>query len=257
MGVILSMLVNDVVDVQFFKKKMMELGYLRPSKKQGRPRGLGMEPESRTVYVLDHNKIVNDIYHGRDGISSNDPQYFYTCMAYYLHRLKKNIQSFTDMMLTTSMSQWVDTGKRYGLDLHWKEVYAYFDKASRRLFKEIFAENAPNSWSQNYNDFYGGSGRGTAEEPVRTAPTGGLDEFVNFAVTLGADASLARSDPKKVYRQLAIKNHPDLNPDNPQAENNFKQLSNLWSRIEGMFRQGPRTARNWLQRIVLGIATRC
>ena len=45
---------------------------------------------------------------------------------------------------------------------------------------------------------------------------------------LGISRSAATAEIKKAYRQLALKYHPDRNPDNPEAENTFKEISNAF-----------------------------
>ncbi|XP_016104083.1 dnaJ homolog subfamily C member 5-like isoform X1 [Sinocyclocheilus grahami] len=45
-------------------------------------------------------------------------------------------------------------------------------------------------------------------------------------VVLGVDKNTAPEDIKKSYRKLALKFHPDKNPDNPEAVEKFKEINN-------------------------------
>ncbi|MCK4924517.1 MAG: molecular chaperone DnaJ [Spirochaetes bacterium] len=45
---------------------------------------------------------------------------------------------------------------------------------------------------------------------------------------LGIDRSASEEDIKKAYRKLAVKFHPDKNPDNKQAEENFKEATEAY-----------------------------
>ncbi|WP_335964898.1 J domain-containing protein [Galbibacter sp. PAP.153] len=50
-------------------------------------------------------------------------------------------------------------------------------------------------------------------------------EFIDYYKVLDLDKSASTADIKKAYRKLARKYHPDLNPNNKEAEIKFKQLN--------------------------------
>ncbi len=45
---------------------------------------------------------------------------------------------------------------------------------------------------------------------------------------LGVSKNVNKDDLKKAYRQIALDNHPDRNPDNPQAEERFKEAAEAY-----------------------------
>ena len=47
----------------------------------------------------------------------------------------------------------------------------------------------------------------------------------NFYATLGVPQNATKEEIKKAYKKLARDNHPDLNPDNPEADRKFKEVS--------------------------------
>jgi molecular chaperone DnaJ len=50
----------------------------------------------------------------------------------------------------------------------------------------------------------------------------------DYYEVLGLDRSATSEDIKKVYRKLAFKYHPDKNPDDPDAEERFKQVTEAY-----------------------------
>ena len=50
--------------------------------------------------------------------------------------------------------------------------------------------------------------------------------------TLGLDSLATMEEIKTAYRALAMKYHPDRNPDNKEAENKFKEIQTAYEILE-------------------------
>ncbi len=53
-------------------------------------------------------------------------------------------------------------------------------------------------------------------------------EYKDYYKTLGVSRSASDGEIKKAYRSLALKYHPDRNPDNPGAEEKFKEINEAY-----------------------------
>ena len=50
----------------------------------------------------------------------------------------------------------------------------------------------------------------------------------DFYEILGVNKSSSQEEIKKAYRKLAIKYHPDINPDDKAAEDKFKEAAEAY-----------------------------
>ena len=50
-------------------------------------------------------------------------------------------------------------------------------------------------------------------------------EFKDYYKILGVEKDATKEEIKKAYRKLALKYHPDRNPDNKEAEEKFKEIT--------------------------------
>src|SRR5260370_40346033 len=53
-------------------------------------------------------------------------------------------------------------------------------------------------------------------------------EFRDYYKNLGVPRNASEADIKSAYRKLARKHHPDVNPNNKEAENQFKEINEAY-----------------------------
>ena len=50
-------------------------------------------------------------------------------------------------------------------------------------------------------------------------------DFIDYYKTLGLNKNATEKEIKDAYRKLARKYHPDINPNNKEAEHKFKEIN--------------------------------
>jgi molecular chaperone DnaJ len=53
----------------------------------------------------------------------------------------------------------------------------------------------------------------------------------DYYEVLGVNRDATEEELKKAYRKLAMKHHPDRNPDNPKAEEQFKEAKEAYETL--------------------------
>src|SRR5882672_910036 len=53
----------------------------------------------------------------------------------------------------------------------------------------------------------------------------------DYYEVLGLNRDASEEEIKKAYRKLAMKHHPDRNPDNPNAEEHFKEAKEAYEML--------------------------
>lgn len=196
-------------DLDFFKKKLLSLGYIKP--RRAKRTGIGMVPQESITMILNSNKIIQDVH--KDHRLSSSPYFFFTAIAYMMHRLKAGNISFMPITLIDNIRYLSGSLKRYGLNISTQELDGYIENLASKLLQEITGEKARGTAWDNWQQFYGGKVDDTddsAEIQYNNMPA--LNKFVQFAVNLGIDEERARVNPKSVFRELAMKFNTDINP---------------------------------------------
>jgi DnaJ-class molecular chaperone len=53
-------------------------------------------------------------------------------------------------------------------------------------------------------------------------------EYKDYYKILGLDKAASDKEVKKAFRKLARQYHPDMNPDDPKAEDRFKEINEAY-----------------------------
>jgi hypothetical protein len=199
---------------------LKERGYIRPSKRQKQNIGLAT-PES-IRWIVDSEKIKDAIY--GYGYLHKMPEFFYTVIAYWVHRKKNNIpislgQRFGWDQLSSAMDTWAKAMKSFGYEVNWKEVEAAVESIGSQIYDEILGNSKQD---ENVDSI--------SNDKIKDP---NVLSFLQFAEEHGIDTTnvMEENRLKTVYLGLAKQLHPDLNKDKEFAEEDTAQLTRLWQAI--------------------------
>lgn len=236
---------NKSIDIEHILQKIKEMNYIRPHRGQ-KQTGPGMTMGDEIKWVLDAEKIRNDIY-GK-GFLKSSPDFFYTVIAYYVLKAKTDQWSWTDMILMSSIRDWIIIMKKFGETFDMFEIKSTISAIGKEILYMVFGQESQTRSEQYYNFYYGGGFFGDeSEEKIQNQTSGGaISNLENFARKLGFDPT--GLTPKRLYRALTKLTHPDVNPTNPKAKEQFQELGRIWDVIPDAFKQ----ASNWYDKITIG-----
>jgi hypothetical protein len=215
-------------------EELKNRNYIRPHKRQKQSAGLSTGDEIK--WVIESKKIVNEAY-GSDAYLSHTPEFFYTVVAYRLHRYARNISTFTDMMLVDAISDFTSTMKRNGFNLDFREISHKIDIISMAILKMIQKDMASDEES-GYS------------KPSKESITSALRGFADFAEQHGVDTENLENNVKNIYRSLAKQLHPDLYTDPAEKDKKtkeFQQLQAIYDELPSQYK----AANNWYNRIII------
>lgn len=198
-------------------------------------------------WVLNSKQIVDEIYSG--GFNSNLPNYFFTVLAYFMHRELKGISSFTDIMLMDSLRVWRNSLSKFGFDLKMDEIENIVTKIGRALLKKYWngfnSQNEKNEYFRNnWDKDWNSSSENKNNNYQQQNQASSLDLFKNFAEKLGIDPIGIENGARKVYYKILKLIHPDLEQDPVEKDKKTemtKELNNIWDKMPEIYK----TSSNW------------
>ncbi len=239
-----SYIVSKSPDVETLIRELNSYGYIRPHKRQKQSVGIGRGEEIK--WVIDSKKIVDDTY---SWSKSKYPEFFYTVLAYYIHRKIRGIWSWSDMMLMDVLRSWYRTMVRFGSTFKFDEIEAALSSIGNAIINRIYGRTTKEQANDDFKkwmdgeDFGAGGTGGNIMDQVGTQVTlAELREFLSFAKQYNIDLSDVENigeHVKDIYRALAKKVHPDLHMSPEQkekAEEEFKNLQGIWSRVPSKYK---------------------
>ena len=198
MADILNRINDNNIDVPFFKQKLMEFGYIRPSKK-GKNLGEEMVPQGAIKLIIDDKAIREtalDYQH--------DYNYVYSAIAYYLMRMKHNNIGWMPFSISDTIRHAYEIIARFA-DPNLTEMnFAKFIKeVTQAIFSDLMNKTY-RSREEIYNDFYSGNYSGDTSGVPR-ATNNALMDFARYVNDLGGNPDIAINNPVVSFREMSKK----------------------------------------------------
>jgi len=232
-------------DADMALRILQNKGYIRPHKRQKQSPGITVGDEIH--WVIDSKKIVNDAYNTQS-YASRMPEYFYSVLAYYVHRKVRGIWSWTDMMLMEVMDVWYRRMKEMGATFSFKDVERAIEFIGNIIVGKIYGETKEEKNKRFFEDFYGGQ---QGYKPESSSFIGGIADFANFAKQYGVEVeNITEENAKDIYRTLVKNLHPDLQQDpvkKDEMTERFKKLQMIWDTVPDQYKK----ADNWYERSII------
>lgn len=215
-------------------KKVQQMGYIRPHKRQ-KQTGPGLTMGEEIKWVVDSKKIVNDAYGGNNYLN-NSPEFFYAVIAYYIHRKVRGIWSWSDMMLVSAMNDWERTAKKMGSSIDFRQLNSVVEKIGDDIVSKIFSGKTKEQKEREFSDWFY-NGKDPSNDSV-SSDNSALKAFSDFAESQGISPEGIESNLKKIYRMLAMALHPDTKPleQKDEFEGKFKKLQQLYEEIPEQYK---------------------
>jgi len=238
---IAKMIEANFDNIEFFKRELMKRQFVRPSKR-GKKVGPGMVPMGVFKLIIDDKAIRNAAFK-RD----NSPDYFYSALAYNLMRIKHGNIGFMPILLIDAYRDVSRTVTRYGHNISPTQVADFIDNTARKLYADLTGRTYK-SWDERWTEFYSGWGTsGTSVAPGQVISPGAIQDWISFVSNYGFGEEEARNNAKIVYRQLALRLHPDVyQGDKEEGERLFKELDDKYKSLPPDMQKG---ASNWYRKI--------
>lgn len=184
--------------------------------------------------------------------TQNSVENYYGTIAYWLSRMKRNVTSFTEMMLTMTISELHKIMERSGYDITYDEIESYLDRLVRTVYEQLFGEKPGRSAREAYEDFYGGNWRGEGNGGNRGTGRNTQQTNMDINAILNKLKNIAENhniiyNPeslKSVYRQLSLKLRPDMPDGNTEK---MIELNNIWDALPENIKQ----SNNWFKKLKL------
>lgn len=226
-------------------KKLIEMGYVRANKRQGKDQQGAQRPED-IKWVLESKKISSDVF--SYDLKASMPSFLYTVIAYNVyHKVRGNTGMIAAMWMDDAMRQWKSSMDKFGLQMDRRQAYDIIEELSDAIVSIVFKQKTREQQNKEFTDWFNNFDSGKESEEAGEKPEAGdlgatpqgLEQFKQFAEGLGLETGDIKENAKNIYRNLTKLLHPDLFPPEQKAEKEaqFKNLQAIWDKVPVQYKQ--------------------